>query len=90
MNHSQISSETILKKVIDIISEQVGVEKEAVFLHSDLINDLSFDSLGKMELTMTLEDEFKQYGLKISEESADKIRSVGDLVKYIDTALLKK
>lgn len=90
MNHSQISSETILKKVTDIISVQMGIEKEEVFLHSDLINDLSFDSLGKMELTMTLEDEFKKYGLKISEESADKIRSVGDLVKYIDTSLLKK
>lgn len=90
MNNSKIGSETILKKVTDIISMQMGIEKEIVFLHSDLINDLSFDSLGKMELTMTLEDEFKQYNLKISEESADNIKTVGDLVNYIEMFLLKK
>ncbi|MFN8672312.1 MAG: phosphopantetheine-binding protein [Candidatus Sericytochromatia bacterium] len=86
---SEVNFESILEEVTDVLSE-LGVSKESVSLKADLINDLNVDSLGKIELTMMLEDRFKTHSLKITEESADKIRSIEDLVFYIDNFISKK
>lgn len=75
------------EKVKNIISEQLGVKKEEIKLESSFIDDLGADSLDTVEVVMALEEEF---GIEIPDEDAEKITTVGESVKYIDTKLNKK
>jgi len=70
----------IFDKVRDIIVEQLGVDAEEVTLDSKFIDDLGADSLDIVELIMALEEEFD---MKIPDEDAEKISTVGDVVEYI-------
>jgi acyl carrier protein len=70
----------ILSKVKGLISEQLGVEEEQLSLESSF-EDLDADSLDIVELVMSLEEEFK---LEISDEEVEKIKTVGDVVRYIE------
>ncbi len=70
----------IFEKVRDITVEQLGVEEEDVKLESAFIDNLGADSLDIVELIMALEEEFE---MEISEEDAEKISTVGDVVDYI-------
>jgi len=63
-----------------IISEQLGVEESQVTPNASFEEDLNADSLDLVELIMSLEEEF---GIEISEEDAEKIRTVGDAEEYI-------
>jgi len=74
-------------RVIEIVCEQMGQSKDKVSLETSFINDLGADSLDTVELVMELEDEFD---LSIPDESAEKIKTVGDAVKYIEEAVTKK
>ena len=65
-----------------IIVEQLGVDPEEVTLEASFVNDLGADSLDTVELVMALEEAFK---IEISDEDAEKIHSVGDAVRYIQT-----
>ena len=67
-------------KVIDIIVEQLGVEKEQVTPDAKFIEDLGADSLDTVELVMALEEEFT---IEVPDEEAEKLQSVGDVIKYI-------
>ena len=69
-------------KVRGIIAEQLGVDKEEVQLTSSFQEDLGADSLDIVELVMAFEEEFN---LEISDEDAEKIRTVGDAIQYIQT-----
>ncbi len=69
------------QEVIDIVVEQLGVDKEDVSLTKSFVEDLNADSLDLTELIMTLEERF---GCEISEEEAEKLRTVGDVVSYIE------
>ncbi len=71
---------TIEQEVIDIIVEQLGVEASEVTLEKSFIEDLNADSLDSTELIMTFEERFE---FEISEEDAAKLKTVGDVVKYI-------
>lgn len=68
------------KDVIDIVVEQLGVDANEVTLSKSFVEDLNADSLDLTELVMTLEERF---GFEISEEEAEKLKTVGDVVNYI-------
>ncbi len=70
----------IEKKVIDIISEQMGADKNEITRDTSFINDLNADSLDTVELVMEFEDEFD---MSIPDEEAEKIQTVGAAVEYI-------
>jgi acyl carrier protein len=72
------------EKVRGIIVEQLGVDAEEVVPTASFVDDLGADSLDTVELVMALEEEFH---LEISDEDAEKIATVGDAVKYIETHL---
>ncbi len=72
------SAEDRLKK---IIADQLSVSEEEVVPEANFIDDLNADSLDLVELIMSLEEEFN---VKISDEDAEKIRTVQDAVDYID------
>ena len=76
----KIDAKAIEEKVIDIISEQMGVEKSDISKETSFINDLNADSLDTVELVMEFEDEFD---ISIPDEEAEKIQTVGAAVDYI-------
>ena len=69
-------------KVIEIVSEQMGVDKSEITRETHFINDLNADSLDTVELVMEFEDEFE---LSIPDEEAEKIQTVGDAIAYIES-----
>jgi acyl carrier protein len=71
----------ISEKVKTIISEQLGVDENEVTPSASFVDDLGADSLDQVELVMALEEEFD---LEISDEDAEKMRSVQDAVDYIE------
>ena len=70
------------ERVKNLVISQLGVDAEKVTIDSSFIDDLGADSLDTVELVMALEEEF---GLEIPDEEAEKIVSVGDAVKYIES-----
>jgi acyl carrier protein len=68
-------------KVKRIIGEQLGVDESEVTPKASFVDDLGADSLDQVELVMALEEAFE---LEISDEDAEKIRSVQDAVDYIE------
>jgi acyl carrier protein len=75
-------AQSIEEKVKGIIVEQLGVDPEEVNMEASFVNDLGADSLDTVELVMALEESFK---IEISDEEAEKIHSVGDAVRYIQS-----
>jgi len=69
------------KEVIDIIVEQLGVDAADVTAEKSFVEDLNADSLDLTELIMTFEERF---GFEISEEDAEKLKTVGDVIRYIE------
>jgi len=75
---------SVFEKVKAIIAEQLGVDEDEVTMEASFIEDLGADSLDIVELVMALEEEFD---LVIPDEEAEKIRTVGQAVKYIQDHL---
>ena len=75
------------EKIKAIIAEQLGVKPEEVTPEASFIDDLGADSLDTVELIMALEEEFS---VEIPDEDAEKMTTVGDAVKYIETKAVKK
>ena len=71
---------SVLDRVVEIVAEQMGVDKEQISNETSFVNDLGADSLDQVALVMLFEDEFK---LDIPDEDAEKIQTIGDAVKYI-------
>jgi acyl carrier protein len=72
---------SLKKEVIDIVVEQLGVDAADVTLDKSFVEDLNADSLDLTELIMTFEERF---GFEISEAEAEKLKTVGDVVTYIE------
>ena len=72
---------SIEERVIEIVSEQMGVNKDQITKDTSFINDLGADSLDTVELVMELEEEFD---LTIPDEKAEEIQTVGQAVAYIE------
>lgn len=77
-----MSATTTEERVRNIICDQLAVEPEKVTNNASFIEDLGADSLDIVELVMTMEEEFD---LDIPDEDAEKIKTVGDVVKYINS-----
>jgi acyl carrier protein len=68
-------------RVKEIIVEQLGVNPDQVTPEAKFIEDLGADSLDTVELVMAFEEEF---GAEIPDEDAEKLQTVGDVIKYIE------
>lgn len=71
----------IFETVRDIIATQLGMDANKIKPESDIINDLGLDSLDIVELGMTLEE---KWNLVIEDDDMGKIKTVADVVKYIE------
>lgn len=74
------TEEEVKKKVISIVSEQMGVDAGDITMETSFVNDLNADSLDTVELVMEFEDQFE---LNIPDEEAEKIGTVGAAVEHI-------
>ncbi len=73
-------TDEIEEKVIEIVSEQMGVDKSEITRETSFVNDLNADSLDTVELVMEFEDEFE---MSIPDEEAENIQTVGQAIDYI-------
>ena len=76
----------IEEKVKDIIVEELGVEREKLTDSASFMEDLGADSLDTVELVMAFE---KEFDIDIPDEEAEKLRTVGDALKYLQDKLGK-
>lgn len=72
---------SVEQEVIDIVVEQLGVDKDDVTADKSFVEDLNADSLDLTELIMTFEERF---GCEISQEDAEKLKTVKDVIGYIE------
>ena len=79
-------TDEIEQKVIDIVAEQMGVDKAEITRETNFVNDLNADSLDTVELVMEFEDEFET---SIPDEEAEKIQTVGQAIDYIKAVAAK-
>ena len=73
----------VAERVVDIVAEQLGVDREKVSPETSFVNDLGADSLDTVELVMELEEEFD---INIPDDAAEKIQTVGQAIEFIENA----
>jgi acyl carrier protein len=78
---------SVEERVIEIVCENLGVNKEQVTRNTKFIEDIGADSLDIVELVMELEEEFE---ITIPDDQAEKIKTVGEAVDYIEKEMGKK
>lgn len=72
----------VFDKVVEILSEQLGVAPEKISMDSLLEEDLDADSLDSIDIVMSVEDEF---GIEVPDEVIAEMKSVGDIVNFIES-----
>ena len=78
---------SVEERVIAIVCENLGVNKEQVTRNTNFIEDIGADSLDIVELIMELEEEFD---IQIPDDQAEKIKTVGEAIDYIENAIKNK
>jgi acyl carrier protein len=78
---------SVEERVTEIVCENLGVNKEQVNRNTSFIEDVGADSLDIVELIMELEEEFE---INIPDEQAEKIKTVGEAIDYIEKEIAKK
>jgi acyl carrier protein len=78
---------SVEERVVDIVCESLSVNKEQVKRETAFIEDLGADSLDLVELIMELEEEFE---ITIPDDQAEKIKTVGEAVEYIQREMEKR
>lgn len=71
----------VFDKVKELVAEQLDVDAEKVVAEANIQDDLGADSLDVVDLVMALEDEFD---VEIPEDQVENIKTVGDIVKFIE------
>ena len=71
----------VFDKIKDIFVEQLDVEEDAVTMEASITEDLGADSLDVVDLVMSIEESFD---VEIPDEEVENIKTVGDIVKYIE------
>ncbi len=71
----------VFDKIKEIIMEQLQVDESEITMETNLMKDLSADSLDAVEIIMAIEDE---YGIEIPDEEAESIQTVQDLVRFVE------
>jgi len=71
----------VFERIREILMEQLELSEDQITLESDIVEDLSADSLDVVDLVMSLEDVF---GLVVPDEKIENFRTVGDVVRYIE------
>ena len=74
----------IERRVREVIVDQLGVDPKKINLDSNIVNDLGADSLDEVELVMSCEEEFQ---FQIPDEDTEKLKTVKDVIDYIETHL---
>ena len=72
---------TVFEKLQEIIADQLELDVETVTPDSNILDDLGADSLDVVDLIMSVEDEFS---IEVPDEALENIRTVADMVKYIE------
>ena len=75
-----MSKEEMLDKVTEIVIDQLGVTKEQATPTASITDDLAADSMDCLEILMSVEEEF---GMEISEEDGEKLKTINDVVDYL-------
>jgi acyl carrier protein len=75
------------QRVIDIVCEHLGANKDQVGRQTSFVEDMGADSLDVVELVMELEEEFE---IQIPDDQAEKIKTVGEAIDYIEREKAKK
>lgn len=76
-----MAKEEIFDKLKELVVDQLGVDDEEVTMEATMQDDLGADSLDLVDLVMSVEEEF---GVKVADEDLENIKTVGDIVDYID------
>lgn len=74
----------VFEKIKKILCDQLDIEEENIKMESDISDDLGADSLDVVDLIMSIEEEFD---LEIQDNQIDDLKTVGDLVNYIEKCL---
>ena len=74
----------IFNRICQIIADQLDIDAESIKMESSIQDDLNADSLDVMEVAMAVGDE---YDIEISEEELENIKTVGDVVRYVEAAI---
>lgn len=76
-----MAKEEFFDKLKELVVDQLGVEEDEVTMEATMQDDLGADSLDLVDLVMSVEEEF---GVKVADEDLENIKTVGDIVNYIE------
>ena len=76
-----MAKEEIFDKLKELVVDQLGVEEDEVTMEASMQDDLGADSLDLVDMVMSVEEEF---GVKVADEDLENIKTVGDIVNYIE------